>query len=246
MLMGSGKPSGALWLIILTVAALVLLCLLAALGLRNASPFTLPLSAGMPTPVPGSVVVQVVPTAVPPIDLVPTRDVGPQVNPQNPIDPQIQPTVPPQPPVIQGTPFNPNDYVDSVEPYPADEEPDYSTGNSGGSNGSSGSAVGCNRRVTHIVRRGENLFRIALRYNTTVASIARLNGIADVRSIRTGQRLLVVTCSGGGYGFNTYVVQPGDNLFRIALRFGTTVNAIRSANGLRSNIISVGQVLRIP
>jgi LysM repeat protein len=44
------------------------------------------------------------------------------------------------------------------------------------------------------VRPGENLFRIALRYNTTITSIARRNGISDPRSIRSGQRLSIVTC----------------------------------------------------
>lgn len=43
-----------------------------------------------------------------------------------------------------------------------------------------------------------------------------------------------------------HVVRPGENLFRIALRYGTTVEAIRAANGLTSNTIHVGQQLRIP
>jgi len=48
------------------------------------------------------------------------------------------------------------------------------------------------------------------------------------------------------YG-GTYVVQRGDNLYRIALRYGTTVQAIMNANGLRNaNFIWVGQRLRIP
>jgi LysM repeat protein len=46
---------------------------------------------------------------------------------------------------------------------------------------------------------------------------------------------------------STYVVQPGDNLFRIALRFGVTVEAIQQANGIANpNLIFVGQVLQIP
>lgn len=43
-----------------------------------------------------------------------------------------------------------------------------------------------------------------------------------------------------------HVVQQGENLFRIALRYGTTVEAIRTANGLISSNIYVGQQLRIP
>lgn len=44
-----------------------------------------------------------------------------------------------------------------------------------------------------------------------------------------------------------YIVQAGDTLFAIALRFGTTVEAIRQANGLaEGDILNVGQLLRIP
>lgn len=44
----------------------------------------------------------------------------------------------------------------------------------------------------------------------------------------------------------TYVVQQGDTLNLIAQRFGTTVEAIRAANGLTGDNINVGQVLIIP
>src|SRR5215203_5430775 len=44
-----------------------------------------------------------------------------------------------------------------------------------------------------------------------------------------------------------YIVQRGDTLYRIAVRFGVTVNALVSANGLpNANVIYVGQVLTIP
>ncbi|MBO9345583.1 MAG: LysM peptidoglycan-binding domain-containing protein, partial [Chloroflexi bacterium] len=56
------------------------------------------------------------------------------------------------------------------------------------------SSVRCGVRVVHVVKPGENLFRIALRYNTTILSIARRNNISDPRVIRTGQRLHIVTC----------------------------------------------------
>ena len=44
----------------------------------------------------------------------------------------------------------------------------------------------------------------------------------------------------------TYVVQQGDTLNCIAQQFGTTVEAIRQANGLPSDVINIGQVLIIP
>jgi LysM repeat protein len=45
----------------------------------------------------------------------------------------------------------------------------------------------------------------------------------------------------------TYTVQPGDNLYRISLRFGVSISAIAQANGIgNTNLIFVGQVLQIP
>jgi LysM repeat protein len=45
----------------------------------------------------------------------------------------------------------------------------------------------------------------------------------------------------------TYVVQGGDTLSLIANRFGTSVEALRIANGLKSaDVINIGQVLVIP
>ena len=44
----------------------------------------------------------------------------------------------------------------------------------------------------------------------------------------------------------THVVQPGENLFRISLRYGVTVNALKAANGLANDIVYVGQQLVIP
>lgn len=48
-------------------------------------------------------------------------------------------------------------------------------------------------------------------------------------------------------GYSYYTVRPGDNLYRISLRFGVSMYAIMQANGLRNaNYVYVGQVLRIP
>jgi len=44
----------------------------------------------------------------------------------------------------------------------------------------------------------------------------------------------------------THLVRPGENLYRIALRYGVTVAALMQANGLRSDRIRAGQILRIP
>ena len=54
------------------------------------------------------------------------------------------------------------------------------------------------------------------------------------------------TYRGGGPNYQTYVVRSGDTLLAIAYRFGVDVNSLMAANGLRSDRLSIGQVLRIP
>lgn len=104
------------------------------------------------------------------------------------------------------------------------------------------------QETIHVVQKGENLFRIALRYGTTVQAIASKNGIVNPALIWVGQKLIIPV--GGGTvppPSQIHTVQPGENLYRIALRYGTTPWAIAVANGLNNiNYIYVGQRLRIP
>jgi len=101
----------------------------------------------------------------------------------------------------------------------------------------------------HTVQRGENLYRIALRYGTTVDAIVAANGLANENSVYVGQVLLIPAGDQGQPqpGGTTYVVQPGDTLYSIARRFGATVDALAAHNGLAPPYtIKVGQTLSIP
>jgi LysM repeat protein len=100
----------------------------------------------------------------------------------------------------------------------------------------------------HIVRRGETLSSIARRYGTTAWAIAIANGMRNPNYIWAGQRLYI-PCMGGWVpgGVVTYIVRRGDTLYSIARRFGTCVQAIVRANGIRNaNYIWAGQRLIIP
>jgi LysM repeat protein len=104
--------------------------------------------------------------------------------------------------------------------------------------------------IVHIVQPGENLFRIALLYNTTVEAITQANGISNPWFIYVGQQLNIPVAPGAAAPAapgRTYVVQPGDTLYLIAIRFNITVEALMVANNLsNANMLHVGQVLVLP
>jgi LysM repeat protein len=104
------------------------------------------------------------------------------------------------------------------------------------------------QEIVHVVQRGENLFRIALRYGTTIQAIADRNKIVNPSLIWSGQKLIIPSGQGStSPSDKIHVVQRGENLYRIALRYGTTPWAIAVANGLsNTRYIYVGQRLRIP
>jgi LysM repeat protein len=102
---------------------------------------------------------------------------------------------------------------------------------------------------THVVRPGENLRRIAMRYGTTVTALMQANGLRNPHVIYVGQRLRIPTgaTSSAPTASGVYVVRRGDTLFSIARRFGVSQTALMQANGIRdARFIWVGQRLRIP
>jgi membrane-bound lytic murein transglycosylase D len=106
----------------------------------------------------------------------------------------------------------------------------------------------------YTVRPGDTLGAIARRYRTSVDAIKRLNGLRS-NLIRVGQVLRVPSRGGVETATPapaakpgetvTHIVRNGDNLFQIAKTYGTTVEKIKAANGLNSDIIAVGQKLVI-
>ncbi|HZY45707.1 MAG TPA: LysM peptidoglycan-binding domain-containing protein [Anaerolineae bacterium] len=106
--------------------------------------------------------------------------------------------------------------------------------------------------ATYIVQPGDRFFSIGRACNVNPYAIAQANNIGAPYFIYPGQQLIIPGGNPGPQptttpGGNTYVVQPGDNLFRIALQFGKTMQAIAAANGLSNiNLIFVGQRLTIP
>lgn len=106
--------------------------------------------------------------------------------------------------------------------------------------------------TTHVVQAGETLYQIAQRYGVSVQDIAAANNLTNVNVLEVGQTLVI---PGAGTspaatpaaGERVHVVQPGENLFRIGLQYGFTVDELASYNGLANpNDVKVGQTIRIP
>ena len=92
----------------------------------------------------------------------------------------------------------------------------------------------------YTVQNGDTLSAVAQKTNTSVETLANINHIADVNKIAVGQKLetdYVET--------DEYVVQSGDTLSAIALKYGVSVEEIKNANGLSSDLLLVGQKLKV-
>ncbi len=93
--------------------------------------------------------------------------------------------------------------------------------------------------MTHLVKRGETLGEIALRYNVSVSSLRKWNGLKGDR-IYKGQRLKIEIQPAP-----VYVVRSGDTLSEIALESGIPVSRIRELNGISGDRIYTGQRLKL-
>ncbi|MBQ7532269.1 MAG: LysM peptidoglycan-binding domain-containing protein [Bacteroidales bacterium] len=114
-------------------------------------------------------------------------------------------------------------------------------------------------QITHTVKKGETLGKIAQKYKCTVTDLKRWNNLKST-NIQVGQKLKVYppenqNVSGRNNSNNkpasssnsttTYTVKSGDSLWSIAKKFNVTVDHIKKLNNLKNNDIKVGQKLKI-
>ena len=112
--------------------------------------------------------------------------------------------------------------------------------------------------VTHIVQAGDTLGGIAELYDVSMADIVAANNIGNVDVLEVGQSLIIksgaaaettspdtTTPSDGTE--QVHVVQAGENLFRIGLRYGFTPEELAAYNNIPDiTRIDVGQIIKIP
>ena len=90
---------------------------------------------------------------------------------------------------------------------------------------------------TYIVTKGDTLYSVAKKFDTTIDEIKKLNNL-DNNMLSVGQKLLIPI-----YEDTTYMVTNGDTLYSIARKFNTTVDEIKRLNNLSNNSINPGQIL---
>lgn len=118
---------------------------------------------------------------------------------------------------------------------------------------------------TYTVKAGDGFWGIARRFGTTVEALKAANGTTSnlihpgqviklpgnsaivekpstppTNSVNTSENTEAITSVGG-----SYTIKRGDGLYAIARKHGMTLNQLKSLNGLSSNLIHPGQVLKV-
>lgn len=93
-------------------------------------------------------------------------------------------------------------------------------------------------KTSHIVRRGENIYKIAKRYDYSYKQIARWNGLKYPYRLKAGRRLRVAPLSSIRNTKKTnkntsYIIRRGDNIYTIARRYGYSYKQLAKWNGLK-------------
>ena len=97
------------------------------------------------------------------------------------------------------------------------------------------------KEITYVVKKGDSLWLIANKYDTTVEKIKSANNLIN-NTLKIGQILTIPSST----EFFTYTVKKGDNLWLIAKNYNTTVDNIKKLNNLTSNTLQIGQKLILP
>ncbi|WP_236683802.1 LysM peptidoglycan-binding domain-containing protein [Demequina flava] len=117
---------------------------------------------------------------------------------------------------------------------------------------------------THKVASGDTVWGLARKYGTTVSALISANSLNSSATIRIGQTLTIPGAGSGSTsssaktstttatststsGTLTHKVASGDTVWGLARKYGTSVSAIKDANGLNASAtIRIGQSLSIP
>ena len=107
----------------------------------------------------------------------------------------------------------------------------------------------------YVIKKGDTLYSIASRFNTTVAELRNLNNLSPNKTLMPGEVITVpvnqdMMGQNNNIGnnndlFTTYTVQRGDNLYSIAEKYNISPNTLMMINGINSiMVLTPGQKIR--
>ncbi len=98
----------------------------------------------------------------------------------------------------------------------------------------------------YTVIKGDSLYSIAKRYNTSVNDIINTNNLKNI-NLYIGQKLRIPEkdYSEKPINFDVYIVKKGDSLYKISKEYNIPVDTIINDNNLNSNILRIGQELKL-
>lgn len=101
--------------------------------------------------------------------------------------------------------------------------------------------MGVEKDNIYVINKGDTLWEIANKYNTTVEELKKINNLTT-NNLKVGDILKLPTMNEE----INYIVQKGDNLYNIANKYDVSINDIKTLNNLNSNTLTIGQILKIP
>ena len=96
----------------------------------------------------------------------------------------------------------------------------------------------------YIVLKGDTLYSIARKFNTTVNELINLNNLTNT-NLSIGQELKLPSKEEQS-DYETYIIEPGDTLYSIANKYNISISDLIDFNALPTTVLSVGEVIRIP
>ena len=97
----------------------------------------------------------------------------------------------------------------------------------------------------YIIKEGENIKTLASKFGVSPEELIRINNLYYGESLRAGQELIVP--KNEEKYFNTYVIESGDSLYKIAEKYNINPTLLAALNGLEmEDYIYPGQELLIP
>jgi LysM repeat protein len=154
-------------------------------------------------------------------------------------------------PLAQGTPrqVNPAYNTNLLSPS-RPTEPTVAESNEAGAILEPSGKAAATASETYVVQKGDTLNRIAKTHGCSVSDLKSANNLAG-NDIKIGQKLIVPASFAAqseiaAAGQQTYTVQKGDTLSRIATMFDVSVASIKETNSLASDNIKTGQTIVLP